>query len=411
MGNLPLSARKSVDQSATVYQAEYDQIVHRLSMLTRMDYEKPVRSMLTSLVHPEMVYPNKRYEAYCLKVPESRPVAQYEPIRKYEMDGLRPRIDLRPGAEVPIYPEDNVDVDPRFNTYPAQDEFVEGLDWVPGQIPPKICSPEYEGGSSDTSIDTQVARTIGAMSVTTAPEPDEATPSTSAMGYTCQVELTPLPGLSQQYMLQMEREIQKQIQEQSRKLVHEVLQQSANQVMPPPSSEATRASLCQCFQMTQGAPCTTSTPSSESEEQLEEKPTQYSLTDPFTGINPPPPEVLKESCPASHGRTTTHMEPLKANFSLDEKKRRSSSCPRGEAKPKRGCSSGAKPSWNLSHIGGGHSDKAPPQPAGELPALESVPKLKLVVKKMHLDQATPANLEDLGPAARNRYDTTRWDRA
>ena len=96
------------------------------------------------------------------------------------MDGLRPRIDLRPGAEVPVYPEDDVDADPSFNEYPAQEEFVEGPDWVPGQIPPKIRSPEYGGGSSDASFDTQAARAIEAMSVTTAPEPDEAVASTSA---------------------------------------------------------------------------------------------------------------------------------------------------------------------------------------------------------------------------------------
>ena len=35
------------------------------------------------------------------------------------MDGLRPRIDLRPGAEVPVYPEDDVDANPRFNKYPG----------------------------------------------------------------------------------------------------------------------------------------------------------------------------------------------------------------------------------------------------------------------------------------------------
>ena len=69
MGNLPLRGKKSVDQSVTVYRAEYAQIVHRLSTLTRIDCEKFVRLMPTSLVHPEMVYPNKRYEAYCLKVP------------------------------------------------------------------------------------------------------------------------------------------------------------------------------------------------------------------------------------------------------------------------------------------------------------------------------------------------------
>ena len=115
---------------------------------------------------------------------------------------------------------------------------MEGLDWVPGQIPPKIHSPEYGGGSSDTSLNMQVARTIEAMSVTTAPAPDEVVASTSAAGDMRRVELTPLLGLSQQFMLQMEWEIQKQIQEQSQKLVQEVLHQSANRVMPPPSSEA-----------------------------------------------------------------------------------------------------------------------------------------------------------------------------
>ena len=171
---------------------------------------------------------------------------------------------------------------------------MEGPDWVPGQIPPKIHSPEYHGDSSDTSLDTQAAHAMEAMSVTTAPALDEAVASTSAMGDTRRVELTPLPGLSQQFTLQMEREIQKQIQEQSRKLVQEVLHQSANRVMLPPSSEATRASLRQCFQTALAAPCPTPAPPPESEKQSAEKPVQYSLADPFAGINPPPPEVLRE---------------------------------------------------------------------------------------------------------------------
>ena len=210
----------------------------------------------------------------------------------------------------------------------------------------------------------------------------------------------------------MEREIKKQIQEQSRKLAQEVLHQSANWVMLPPSWEAARASLHQCFQMALATPCPTSAPLPESEEQSAEEPIQYSLADPFAGINPPPPEVLKESCPvsqSSHGRTATRSEPPKVNYPPDEKKRRSNSCPRGEAEPKRGHSSGAEPSWNLSHIGGQHSDKAPSQPAREPEAPESMPKLKSVVKKVHLDKAKPANLEDLGPAARSRYDMTGRD--
>ena len=201
------------DQSVAVYRAEYAQIIHGFLTLTRTDCEKFVRPMPTSLVRPEMVYPGKKYEAYCLKVPESGPVVQYEPISDYKMDGLQPRIDLRPGTEIPIYPEDEVDADPRFNEYPPYEEFVEGPEWTPGGIPPKIHSLEYSGNTSDTSIDTQVGRTIWAVSVTADPEPGGAVASTSARQDTHRVELTPLPGLTQQFAIQVEQEIQKQIQD------------------------------------------------------------------------------------------------------------------------------------------------------------------------------------------------------
>ena len=88
MGNLPLRGRKTADQSAVVYRAEYAQIVHRFSTLTRIDCEKFVRLLPTSLVHPEMVFPGKKYEAYCLKASESGPVVQFEPTSDYIMDGL-----------------------------------------------------------------------------------------------------------------------------------------------------------------------------------------------------------------------------------------------------------------------------------------------------------------------------------
>ena len=71
IGNLPLRGKKTADQSAAVYRVEYAQIVHHFSTLTRIDCEKFVRPMPTSLVCPEMVYPGKKYEAYCLKAPES----------------------------------------------------------------------------------------------------------------------------------------------------------------------------------------------------------------------------------------------------------------------------------------------------------------------------------------------------
>ena len=296
IGNLPLRGKKTADQSEVVYREEYAQIVHRFSTLTRIDSEKFVRPMPTSLVPPEMIYPGKKYEAYCLTAMESGPVVQYEPISDYQMDGLQPRIDLRPGTEIPIYPEDEVDANAHFNEYPPYEEFMEGPDWTPSQIPPKIWSPEYSGNTSDTSIDTQVARTIRAVSVTADPEPSGAVATTSAGQDTRRVELTPLLGLTQQFTIQVEQEIQKQIQEHSRQLVQDVLQRSAKRITPPTPLEAAWASLSQCFQKALATPWTQqSQPPEQSGGPTKGGPAQYSLADPFAGINPPPPEVLRES--------------------------------------------------------------------------------------------------------------------
>ena len=131
-----------------------------------------------------------------------------------------------------------------------------GPEWTPGRIPPKIRSPEYSGNTSDTSIDTQAARTIQAVLVTADPEPGGAVTSTSAGQDTLKVELTPLPGLTQQFVIQVERKIQKQIQERSRQIVQDVLQRSANRIMPPIPLEAARASLSQCFQKALATPQT-----------------------------------------------------------------------------------------------------------------------------------------------------------
>ena len=311
MGNLSLRGKKTVDLSVAVYWAEYAQIVHRFSTLRRIDCEKFVRLLPTSLVHPEMVLPGKKYEAYCLKALGSRPVVQYKLTSDYKMDGLQPRIDLRPDTEIPIYPEDEVDMDPRFNEYPLYEEFVEGPEWTPCRIPPKIHSPEYSGNTSDTSIDTQAARTIQAVLVTADPEPGGAVASTSAGQDTRKVELTPLPGLPQQFAMQVEQEIQKQIQEHSRQIVQDVLQRSANRIMPPTPSEVARASLSQCFQKALATPrAEPAPPPEQSRGQTRGESPKYSLADPFAGINLPPPEVLKESNPdhPAQGRVPTRLE-------------------------------------------------------------------------------------------------------
>ena len=205
MGNLPLRGKKNAEQSMAVYREEYAQVMHRFYTLARIGCEKFVRPMPTSLVHPEMVYPGKRYEAYCLKTTEPGTEIQYEPVSDFRMDGLQPRIDLRPRTDIPKYREDEVDADPRFNEYPPHEEFVEGQEWVPGQIPPKIRSPEYGGNSSDASSDTQASRIIRAVSLTAALEqPDQAVASTSAGGDTCKVELKPLPGLAREVATHLE---------------------------------------------------------------------------------------------------------------------------------------------------------------------------------------------------------------
>ena len=93
----------------------------------------------------------------------------------------------------------------------------------------------------------------------------------------------------------------------------------------------------------------------------------------------------------------------------EEKKRRSSSRLRGEAEPKRGRSSGAEPSWDISKVGGRQSDKARSQPASEPEVPAPTPKLKSVVKSVRLNLPKPEDLEGLGPAARSRYDDSAKD--
>ena len=224
---------------------------------------------------------------------------------------------------------------------------------------------------------------------------------------THRVELTPLPGLTQQFAIQVKWEIQKQIQECSRQLVQDVLQRSANRIMPPTPSEVARASLSQCFQKALATPWTKPAPPPEQLGADKKGPAQYSLADPFVGINPPPPEVLRESHSdqLAQGRAATRLEQ-----SLEEKKRRSSSHPRGEAEPKRGQSSGAEPSWDISKVGGRQSDKAHSQPASEPEAPVPTPKLKSIVKSVHLNLPKPEDLESLGPAAQSRYDDSANDR-
>ena len=177
--------------------------------------------------------------------------------------------------------------------------------------------------------------------------------------------------------------------------------------MPPTPSEAARASLSQCFQKALATPrAQLVQPPEQVGGSTKGGPAQYSLADLFAGINPPPPEVLRESHSdqPTRGRAATHME-----RPPEEKKRRSSSCLRGEADPKRGRSSGAEPSWDISKVGGRQSDRARSQPASEPEAPAPTSKLKSIVKSVRLNLPKPEDLESLGPAARSRYDDSAKD--
>ena len=93
----------------------------------------------------------------------------------------------------------------------------------------------------------------------------------------------------------------------------------------------------------------------------------------------------------------------------EEKKRRSSFCLWGEADPKRGRSSGAEPSWDISKVGGQQSNRSHSQPASEPEAPAPTSKLKSIVKLVHLNLPKPEDLESLGLAARSRYDDSTKD--
>ena len=177
--------------------------------------------------------------------------------------------------------------------------------------------------------------------------------------------------------------------------------------MPPTPSEVARASLSQCLKKALATPRTEPAPPPEQPRgQTKGESAKYSLADPFVGINPPPPEVLKECNPdhPARGRAAMHLE-----RPPEEKKRRSSSRPRGEVEPKCSRSSGAEPSWDVSKVGSRQSDKAQSQPASEPEAPTPPPKLKSAVKTVRLNLLKPEDLEGLGPAAQSRYDDSAKD--
>ena len=75
---------------------------------------------------------------------------------------------------------------------------------------------------------------------------------------------------------------------------------------------------------------------------------------------------------------------------------------------------GTKPSWDSSNIGAWRSDAVKSQQAEEPESLDSSSKVKSVVKKVRIKMWELEDLENLGLAARSRYDRDdrpHWDRS
>ena len=136
----------------------------------------------------------------------------------------------------------------------------------------------------------EAALSIQAVSLATAPESAEVPISKTATGDVRRVELEPLPGMDQ--LDAIEKEIQHRIQQESHRLVHDVLKRSASMARPPPSSESARATLGAHLQRALATTCPDDRPTQPPPPPPEEPPVapKTTLANPFTDINPPHPQ-------------------------------------------------------------------------------------------------------------------------
>ena len=164
------------------------------------------------------------------------------------------------------------------------------------------------------------------------------------------MELTPLPGLEQFEVV--EREIQCRLQQESQRLVRDVLKRSASLACPPLSSDSARDTLGECLQWALAATCLDDRPTRPPPPPPEEPSAvpKATLANPFEGINPPPPKILTEGqqgpeswdkAGPSHRCSLTREAPSPGRSSRE--KRHSNSRPRGEVDAKRGWQSEVQP--------------------------------------------------------------------
>ena len=114
-------APHSKERTKTIYDQEYEELVHRLENMLDFTLESPSFSIVpTSLVNPDIVLPHHEFRKR-RGLPELPPGCRPEQ-REYSMDGARGLVDLDWSQRTPIFHPDDIDRDPRFNQYPYPED-------------------------------------------------------------------------------------------------------------------------------------------------------------------------------------------------------------------------------------------------------------------------------------------------
>ena len=152
IGDLPVrgKAPHSEERTKTIYDQEYEELVHRLENMLDLTLESPSYSMVpTSLVNPDIVLPYHEFRKH-RGLPELPPGRGPEQ-REYSMDRARGLIDLDWSQRTPIFHPDDIDRDPRFNQYPYPDDDLDYDDDEEMETDYQNAPP---GGAGDARVTT-----------------------------------------------------------------------------------------------------------------------------------------------------------------------------------------------------------------------------------------------------------------
>ena len=152
IGDLPARGRAphSEERTKTIYDQEYEELVHRLENMLDFTLESPSFLMVpTSLVNPDIVLPHHEFRKR-RGLPELPPGRGPEQ-REYTMDGARGLVDLDWSQQTPIFHPDDIDRDPRFNQYPYPDDNLDYEDEEEMETEYQNAPP---GGASDARVVT-----------------------------------------------------------------------------------------------------------------------------------------------------------------------------------------------------------------------------------------------------------------